>query len=76
MHYEIIGIVATLFIVFAFTRNGEKQIRILDLVGAALFVIYGVLIQSFSTILLNGILIAVQIFKLYKLKDRVEVTEE
>ena len=40
-----------------------------DLVGAVLFVIYGVLIHSFSTILLNGILIGIQIYMLYKLKN-------
>lgn len=76
MNYEIIGIIATSFIVLAFTRNGEKQIRILDLVGAMLFVVYGALIYSFSTILLNGILIGVQIFKLYRMKNDVTATEE
>ena len=69
MNYELIGIIATSFIVLAFTRNGEFKIRVFDLVGATLFVIYGVLIHSFSTILLNGILIGIQIYKLYKLKN-------
>ena len=76
MNYEIIGIIATSLIVLAFTRNGEKQIRILDLVGAMLFVVYGALIHSFSTILLNGILIGVQVFKLYRMKNDVTATEE
>ena len=69
MNYELIGIIATSFIVLAFTRNGEFKIRVFDLVGAVLFVVYGILIQSFSTVLLNGILIGIQIFKLYKLKN-------
>ena len=67
--YEIIGIVATLFIVVAFTRDGEIHIRILDLIGAVLFVVYGLCIHSFSTVLLNGILIGVQCVKLRKLKE-------
>lgn len=64
---EIIGIIATLFIVLAFIQNGEFKIRILDLIGAVLFIIYGITISSFSTILLNGILVIIQIYKMYKL---------
>lgn len=67
--YEIIGIIATLFIVVAFTRDGEIHIRILDLIGAVLFVVYGLCIHSFSTVLLNGILIGVQCVKLRNLKE-------
>lgn len=64
---EIIGIIATLFIVLAFIQNGEFKIRILDLIGAILFIIYGITISSFSTVLLNGILVIIQIYKMYKL---------
>lgn len=67
---EFIGILGTLFILLAFILNGEFKIRLFDLVGAVLFVIYGITINSFSTILLNGILIGVQLYKLYKLKLR------
>lgn len=67
---EFIGILGTLFILLAFILNGEFKIRLFDLVGAVLFVIYGITINSFSTILLNGILIGVQLYKLYKLKSR------
>lgn len=66
---EIIGILGTLFIILAFLMNGELSIRILDLIGAILFVIYGATINSFSTILLNGILILVQLYKLYNLRS-------
>ena len=66
---EIIGILGTLFIIFAFMQNNEVKIRVLDSIGAILFIIYGVSIGSLSTILLNGILIAVQLYKLAKIKD-------
>lgn len=65
---EILGIIGTLFIVLAFSLNGEIKIRSFDLIGAILFVIYGFLINSFSTILLNIILSIIQIYKLYKLR--------
>jgi hypothetical protein len=37
------------------------------MLGAILFVIYGVLIHAYSNIILNGILICVQIAKLRRL---------
>lgn len=64
---EFIGILATCFIILAFLQKGEFRIRIFDGIGAILFVVYGILINSFSTILLNGILIVIQIIKLIKL---------
>lgn len=67
---EIIGILGTLFIIFAFMQNNEVKIRVLDSIGAILFIIYGVSIGSLSTILLNGILIAIQLYKLAKIKDK------
>ena len=65
---EFIGIFGTLFIILAFIMNGEFKIRIFDLIGAILFVIYGITINSFSTILLNGILIIIQLYKLVNLR--------
>jgi len=63
---EALGVIGTLFIITAFTMNGERRIRTLDLIGAALFVVYGITIRSFSTILLNAILVATQAFKLLR----------
>lgn len=68
MKYEIIGTIASIVIMLAFILNGEKKIRIVDLIGAILFIVYGVLIKSFSVVFLNGCLILVQIYKLYKLR--------
>lgn len=63
---EIIGIVATLFILAAFSLNDKKLIRLVDSMGAVLFVIYGILINSLSVWLLNICLI---IINLYKIKN-------
>lgn len=66
---EILGILGTLFIILAFIMDGEFKIRIFDLIGAILFVIYGITIHSFSTLLLNAILIIIQIYKLLRRKQ-------
>lgn len=66
MNYEIIGVVGTIAILIGFLSNSEKTIRIFDMVGAAFFVIYGVLLHAWSNILLNMILIVIHIVKLAK----------
>ena len=63
---EIIGISATLFVLFSFLFSEEKHIRIVNIVGALLFVIYGIAINALSVSLLNLILIVIHIYKLYK----------
>lgn len=65
---EILGIIATLFVLAAFMLNDVKQIRIVDLIGAILFVVYGILIHSLSVSLLNGVLIIIHLYKLIKRK--------
>lgn len=63
---EIIGVVATLFVLLSFVVNGEIKIRCINIVGAAIFVVYGLLIGAMSVWLLNGILIIVHLYKLIK----------
>lgn len=75
MNNEIIGITGTLLILIGFLSNSEKSIRIFDMVGAALFVLYGALIGALSNILLNGVLIIIHIVKLYKMRKRRLQTE-
>lgn len=63
---EILGIIATIFILIAFSRNNKIEIRLFDTIGAILFVIYGVCISSFSVALLNSILIILNVYKMLK----------
>ncbi len=68
---EVIGIVASVMIVVSFFVNGEKTIRAANMVGSAVFIIYGVLIGSFSLIFLNSASIIVNTIKIYKInKER------
>ena len=64
--HEYIGILGSIIIVLAFAMKQEKYIRIFDMVGAALFVVYGILIHSFSNVFLNSVLILINVYRLYK----------
>ena len=66
MLHEALGIVATLFVLVSFLFTNEKRIRQINIVGAVLFVIYGVIIGAISVYVLNGALICIHIYKLYK----------
>lgn len=63
---EILGVLASVFVLLSFILTGEKKIRLGNIIGAVLFVVYGVLINSLSVWMLNGILIAVHIYYLVK----------
>ena len=65
---EIIGIIATLFVLLSFLFKDAKTIRTVNIIGAILFVVYGWNLHALSVWLLNGVLVAIHI--LYILKER------
>lgn len=64
--HEIIGIIATLFVLLSFLFTAEKRIRQINIIGAAIFIIYGIIIAAHSVYILNAALILIHIYKLYK----------
>lgn len=66
MNYEILGTIASLFVLISFLMKGEKNIRLINIIGAFIFVIYGILINAFSIWFLNGALLIIHIIKLIK----------
>lgn len=69
---ETVGIFASGFILISMTvksdsRSGNIRMRLLNLTGSALMILYGFWIGSFSTVLLNGICLITHIYYLVKL---------
>lgn len=48
MSYELIGTLASIIVLISFIARGENKIRIINIIGALVFVIYGLLINAFS----------------------------
>ena len=67
MSYELIGTLASIIVLISFIAKGENKIRIINIIGALMFVVYGLLINAFSIWFLNGMLILIH---LYKIKRR------
>lgn len=66
MNFEILGTLASVIVLISFLMKGEKKIRIINIIGALMFVIYGILINAFSVYFLNGMLCLVHIYKLIR----------
>ncbi len=64
MNYEIIGTTASIIVVLSFLTKSEKSIRIINVIGSLIFILYGILINSFSIIILNSMLILINFYKL------------
>lgn len=68
MSYEWVGIIGSIMIIIAFTRKNEKAIRILDGVGAVLFIIYGYLTKTWATMFLNTVLVLVHVHRFIEMR--------
>lgn len=66
MLIELVGILAGLLVLSSFLFKDQVKIRAVNLVGAAMFVVYGILITSYATIFLNSGVIVVQLYHLHK----------
>lgn len=65
MNQEIIGITASVIVLISFLMKGEKRIRLINIIGALMFVIYGISIDAFSVWFLNGVLCIIHLYKLF-----------
>ena len=61
---ELIGILAALMVFASFTQSNLKHVRILNIFGCLLFVLYGLLKGALSVWLLNLATLVLQIYKL------------
>jgi hypothetical protein len=64
---EIIGWIATTFIISSFLINDMIRLRSVNLIGAFCWLIYGIMADASSIIFLNAVIIAIQTFKLWGL---------
>ena len=69
---EIVGVIASILILISMCFNSSSYIgsllmRIFNLIGSIILTVYGSLIQAFSVVFLNGILVLVNIYYLINL---------
>jgi len=68
MNIEVLGTLASILVLVSFMMKNEKMIRSVNIIGAVIFVVYGICINAFSVWFLNGALCIVHMYRLLKLK--------
>lgn len=63
-YLELIGWIGNIFVVISFLNNDTLKLRSYNLVGASLWLVYGIMAGSFSIIFLNIVVISIQIVKI------------
>ena len=68
---DIIGWAAAIFVIISFLINNMLWLRIINMVGASLWLTYGIIDTSYSIIFLNVIIVSIQFYKISLiLKDK------
>lgn len=67
MNIEALGTIASILVLVSFMMKDEKTIRSVNIIGAIIFVVYGICINAFSIWFLNGALCLVHTYRLLKL---------
>ena len=65
---ESIGIIGSVLVLTSFLMKDIKKIRIVNIFGALLFVIYGIWTNTFATWFLNGMLIIIHLIYIVRKK--------
>lgn len=61
---EYLGYIATALVLYSFTTKKIEQLRIFNSIGAILFIIYGIGIQSYPVVLTNSLIFLINMTKL------------
>lgn len=66
---EGLGIFASVLVLISFLFNNAMAIRAVNVLGAVLFVVYGIAIDAFSVWFLNGGLVLVHIYHIVRMMN-------
>ena len=69
--YEYVGFIASIVIFISGIMPNEFYLRMVNIIGALLMVVYGVLIKAPSIIFLNSGMIIAHIYRIIKIKRKV-----
>lgn len=65
MIYEIIGYIASFLVALSLMMSSILRLRVINLVGASFFALYGLLIGAFPVAVVNGVIALINIYYLY-----------
>ena len=65
---EVIGWVGNVVVIISFLQKNIKKLRVYGLIGALIWIVYAIRIESNSLIILNLIIMGIQSYHLWKIR--------
>jgi len=66
MNYEVIGLIASIFVLVSFIPRKIKLIRSINVVGCIIWIIYGLFTGALSVWIMNFLVMIIHLFHLIK----------
>ncbi|WP_307740199.1 YgjV family protein [uncultured Parolsenella sp.] len=73
---ELFGYVASAIVLVSLVMSNTVKLRVLNATGAALYVVYALIIGSYPTAVMNACLVAIDLYHLVKILRHKEPTSE
>lgn len=70
--YELIGYAASVLVAISLMMSNIVQLRIVNMIGAATFSLYGILIGSIPVAVMNGFIVLINVYYLTQIYSAVE----
>lgn len=71
-YYEIIGYTGSVLVALSLSMKNIRLLRQINLIGAFAFSLYGLLINAMPVFVLNGYIVIIDIYYLYKMQNKTE----
>lgn len=73
MIYELIGYLGSALVLISFMMTSVVKLRLFNMVGSVITMIYGFMIQAYPTVLLNGVLLIINLVQLVRVANQSDV---
>jgi hypothetical protein len=67
IYYDYLGYFASILVATALMQTSILRLRMINLVGASLFMVYALLIRAWPVAILNSLIVCINIYNLWKL---------
>lgn len=64
---EIIGYIGSILVAFSLTMKSLLRLRVINLLGASFFTVYGVLLRAYPVAFLNGLIVCIDLYYLFEM---------
>lgn len=68
--FEIIGYTGSILVAVSMTMKSLLRLRVINMIGAVVFIIYGFLIGALPVVFLNGLILCVNLYNLYQMLNQ------